>query len=176
MSSLLIITPVEKLQDEINRTINSFSGTPGVYVSLNKTQRAVEGILQKNTIDVSKLFFIDCVSAENVKGDTLHISPNNLDNLNYAINDFIKEIPGRKFLIIDALSTLLIYNSENKVAAFVKELTERTSRQDVEIVALSPSTKGEDLLNKIFNFFDKVKRDENKEKEVKNEKNEELIY
>ena len=150
MSSQLIITPVEKLQDEINRTISSFSGTPGVYVSLNKTQKGVEEILQKNKIDISKLFFIDCVSAENAKEDALHISPNDLDNLSYAINDFIKEISGEKFLVIDALSTLLIYNSENKVAAFVKEVTEYASGQDVKVIALSPSTKGEDLLNKIF--------------------------
>lgn len=176
MPSLLVITPVEKLQDEINRIVSSFGGTPGVYVSLNKTQRAAEGILQKNTIDISKLFFIDCVSAENTKEDVLHIPPNNLNNLGYAIGDFIKEIPGSKFLVIDALSTLLIYNPENKVAAFVKELTERASKEGVEVIALSPSTKGENLLNKIFNFFDEVKRDENEEKEVKYEGNEELIY
>jgi len=28
----------------------------------------------------------------------------------------------------------------------------------VEVVAFSPKTKGEDLLNKIFNFFDEVQR------------------
>jgi len=61
-------------------------------------------------------------------------------------------------LIIDALSTLLIYNNENKVAAFVKEVTEYASENEVQIVAFSPETKGEELLNKIFNFFDKVKK------------------
>jgi archaellum biogenesis ATPase FlaH len=61
-------------------------------------------------------------------------------------------------LIIDALSTLLIYNNENKVAAFVKEITEYAQDYDVEVIALSPKTKGEELLNKIFNFFDEVKK------------------
>jgi archaellum biogenesis ATPase FlaH len=175
MSSLLIITSVEKLQDEINKTISLFSRNPGIYVSLNKTQRGVEEILHRNKIDTNKLFFIDCVSGENTNENALNISPNNLDNLSYAVNDFIKEIPGNKFLIIDALSTLLIYNSENKVAAFVKEIIEYASRQGVDVVALSPLTKGEDLLNKIFNFFDKVSRDE-AGNEVVTEENEELIY
>jgi len=176
MSSLLTITSVDNLQNEINETISSFSGTPGVYVSLNKTQKGAEEALRKNKIDMSKLFFIDCVSADNVREDALHIAPSNLDNLSGAIRDFIEEIPGKKFLVIDALSTLLIYNPENKVAAFVKEVTELASRENVEIVALSPLTKGEDLLNKIFNFFDEVKKDEVGENEVKNEGNEELIY
>ena len=72
-----------------------------------------------------KIEFVPIVNLpkdDNVKEDTLHISPSNLDNLSYAIGDFIKEIPGKKFLIIDALSTLLIYNPENKVATFVKEV------------------------------------------------------
>ena len=70
----------------------------------------------------------------------------------------MKDIKGEKFLIIDALSTLLIYNDENKVAKFVKEITEYASQNDVDVIAFSPKTKGEELLNKIFNFFDKVKK------------------
>jgi len=97
------------------------------------------------------------MTSKQVRDDVLHISPSELDKLNYAINTFIKDIKDKKFLIIDALSTLLIYNDENKVASFVKELIEYASNNEVEIIAFSPKTKGEELLNKIFNFFDKVK-------------------
>jgi len=78
--------------------------------------------------------------------------------LSEAIKQFIKDIPGEKYLVIDALSTLLIYNNENKVAIFVKEMTEYASEHDVKILAFSPKTQGEELLDKIFNFFDKVER------------------
>jgi archaellum biogenesis ATPase FlaH len=158
MSSLLIITSVEELQDKINETISLFGDMPGIYVSLNKTQKSAELALIKNKINTNKLFFIDCVTSEKTRDDVLHISPNRLDELSYSINTFIKDIKGDKFLLIDALSTLLIYNDENKVAAFVKEITEISSKNNVQVVALSPKTKGEDLLNKIFNFFDKVKK------------------
>ena len=158
MASLLIITSVENLQSKINEAVGSFKDIPGIYVSLNKTQKSVEDILKKEKINTNKLFFIDCVTSEQKRDDVLHVSPTELGKLSCAINDFIKEIPGKKFLILDALSTLLIYNDENKVAAFVKEVTEYASQNDVEIVALSPKTKGEELLNKIFNFFDKVKK------------------
>jgi archaellum biogenesis ATPase FlaH len=155
MSSLLIITSVENLQEEVAKAVSSFS-CPGIYVSLNKTQKSVEESLAKRKVSTDKLFFIDCVTSQQTRDDVLHIQPNKLDKLSYAISTFINEIRGEKVLIIDALSTLLIYNDENKVAAFVKEVTEVASENDVTIIALSPATKGEELLSKIFNFFDKV--------------------
>ena len=158
MTSLLVITSVEKLQDRISSVVNSFKNIPGIYVSLNKTQKSTENILKKSKINTNKLFFIDCVTSEKTRDDVLHIAPNQLDSLSSAINAFIKDIKGGKFLVIDALSTLLIYNDENNVANFVKEVTEYASQNEVEVVAFSPKTKGEELLNKIFNFFDKVEK------------------
>jgi len=158
MTSQLIITAVDKLQLEITAKTKTFKNKVGIYVSLNKTQKSTEELLQKRGIDTSKLFFIDCVSKEKVREDVLHISPENLDMLSTAIQTFIKDIPGEKFMIIDALSTLLIYNNENKVAKFVQEITEYASENQVYVVAFSPKTQGEELLNKIFNFFDNVEK------------------
>jgi len=158
MSSTLIITPAEKVQNKIVSTLENYKKTPGIYVSLNKTQKSTEEFLKKSNINTQKLFFIDAVTTEKTKDYVLHIDPDQLELLSSAINSFIKDIKGEKFLLIDALSTLLIYNDENKVARFVKEITEYSSHNNVEIIALSPETKGEELLNKIYNFFDKVKK------------------
>ena len=146
MASKLIITTVENLQPRINGIASSLAGKPGVYVSLNKTQKSVEEIFKAEKIDTKKMFFIDCVTSEQTKDYVLHIRPTELDKLSYAINSFFHEIKGDKYLIIDALSTLLIYNNENKVAAFVKEITEYASANNISVVALSPETKGEELL------------------------------
>jgi len=157
MTSRLVITSVENLQEEVNETLRELSSSIGVYVSLNKTQKSIEAIFTKEKININKVFFIDCVTQEKSREDVLHIRPNDLEKLIFSINEFIKDIKGEKFIIIDALSTLLIYNPENKVAAFVKELTENHS-ENVRIIAISPKTKGEELLEKIFNFFDEVKK------------------
>ena len=157
MTSKLIIVPVDKLQTKVNTVLRSMTGTVGIYVSLNKTQKSVEETLKKENINFDKIFFIDCVTKEKTSEDILHCSPQNLEELEYSIKSFSKEIPGEKFILLDALSTLLIYNSENKVAAFVKELA-AISTKDTDIIALSPKTKGEELLEKIFNFFDVVKK------------------
>ena len=128
----------------------------GIYISLNKTQKSVEDIFKKSGINTRRIFFIDCVTSKKTRDDVLHIAPDRLDLLDSAVGAFIEDITGKKFLVIDALSTLLIYNSEDSVARFVKKMTEYASEKDVQIVSLSPKTKGEELLNKIFNFFDKV--------------------
>jgi archaellum biogenesis ATPase FlaH len=158
MVSKLLITSVEELQDSIVSTIKSFKGKMGIFISLNKTQKSTEEILLKSGIDTSKIFFIDCVAKENLREDVLHIPPEDLMMLSTAIQEFIKDIPGDKFVIIDALSTLLIYNGENKVAKFVKEVTEFSSEKGVYVVSFSPKTQGEELLDKIFNFFDNVEK------------------
>ena len=158
MSSQLILTSVEELQESINSKVKSLGSIIGIYVSLNKTQKSTEDILKKSGVRTDKMFFIDCVTTEKSRDDVLHISPEQLDMLSDAIKEFIKEINGEKYLLIDALSTLLIYNNENKVAKFVKEVTECAADNNVKMIAFSPKTQGEELLNKIFNFFDKVER------------------
>ncbi len=158
MNSKLEITSVDQLQSRINRAVKSFKGANTIYVSLNKTQKSVEQILKTDGIDTSKIFFIDCVTSERTRSDVIHVRPTELEKLRCIIDSFIEEIPGKKLLLIDALSTLLIYNNENKVAAFVKEVADFASKEDVQVIAFSPKTKGEELLNKIFNFFDKVKK------------------
>lgn len=157
MTSLLIITPVDKVQSAINAVVKFFKDTQGIYVSLNKPHKTVEQNLKRIGLDTKKTFFIDCVSTIEAE-DVLQVKPDNLEFLQTSIITFIDKIEGRKFIIIDGLSTLLIYNAENKVAKFVQKITEYASRAKVEVIAFSPqTTTGEGLLTKIFNFFDKVK-------------------
>lgn len=158
MTSILIISPVDKLQENINKKIKELNNNFGIFIGLNKTQKSTEQILLKEKIDIDRIFFIDCVTNEKTKEEVLHIRPEDLETLTEASTIFMKEIKGNKFLIIDSLSTLLIYNSENKVAKFVQEITANASSYNVEIIAFSPQTQGEELLEKIFNFFDKVEK------------------
>jgi len=160
MKSLLIITAVEKLQQEIVSSVRQSKNSKemGIYLSLNKTQKSTEELFKKSGIDTKKLFFIDCVTSEKSRDDVLHIPPNDLDTLVKATVAFLSDIPGKKCIFIDALSTFLIYNSENKVAGFVQEMIQVAAENSARIVAFSPETRGEELLEKIYNFFDEVKR------------------
>ncbi len=157
MASVLVITEVERLQQEIVSAVRGLSEMPGIYVSLNKTQRSVAQILSAEKINPENIFFVDCVTKDTDK-DVVHIPPDKLEYLYTALEAFIREIKGDKYLLIDALSTLLIYNDVNKVARFVRQVTELASKNRVVVMAFSPVTRGEELLEKIFNFFDKVEK------------------
>jgi len=155
MASILIVSSVERLQKEILTEIKSLK-CPGMYVSLNKSQKSTAAFLRKGGVNTKKLFFIDCMTDAARSGGVLHIAPDRLDLLAAAINAFMADIKGKRFVLVDALATLLIYNDENKVAKFVQDITEHASEIDAIVVAFSPKTKGEELLKKVFNFFDKV--------------------
>lgn len=161
--SALIITPVEKIQGATNSVIKSFlnSNTTGVYVCFNRPHKAVKSLIEKDGINTEKIFFIDCIATglgEAEKSDNvLHIqSPADLTGLSIAINEFIEKIPDNKFLIIDALTTLLIYNREDIVIKFVKSISEQSMKSSLKTVILTPEPRGGDLINKISLFFDKI--------------------
>ncbi|RMD45411.1 hypothetical protein D6829_02430 [Candidatus Pacearchaeota archaeon] len=158
MGSRLVLLPVEDLQQRINDEVKELENSVGVYVSLNKTIEGLKAVFDEAGAKYEKIFFIDCVSSDNVDSEVLYVSPQNLDELLLSIEEFLEEIKGEKFLIIDALSTLLIYNSENEVARFVEKVIECSSKHKTRFIAFSPKTKGEELLNKVFNFFDKVEK------------------
>ncbi len=159
MSSSLIITPVERLQRELLRAAAFTQNSPTVFVSLNKPSHVILTELEKAKIARPSLFFIDCVARSPDTKDALYLPPRDLDLLLYALSSFLRYLPsGQRFIMIDSLATLLIYNEANKVAAFVNSLTTLASVQNTHIIALSQATSGEDLLGKIYNFFDEVKK------------------
>jgi len=158
MKSQLIVVPVSQLLKKIVEVVGTIK-VPIIYVSLNKSSDGMNNIFIKSKKNIPDLFFIDCISHENRYKNVLHIEPTELDKLGCAIKSFKDEIEGKKLIVLDALSTLLIYNSENKVAAFVQKIISYAQKEGVSVLAFSPKTEEEELLTKIFNFFDEVKQE-----------------
>ena len=149
----------KELLPNLQKVVDVVGSVDGVviYVSLNKTAEGMKDIFAKGK-DVPNIFFVDCISHEKESEDILHIGSTELEKLDYAIRSFKDEIEGKKVIVLDALSTLLIYNNENKVAAFVKKVVGYSQEEDVDVLAFAPKTEEEELLTKIYNFFDEVKQ------------------
>jgi len=158
MKSQLIVVPVAQLLKKVVEIVGSIDVSV-IYVSLNKTAEGMSDIFSDSKGKIPKMFFIDCVRHEGESKDILHISTNQLEKLDYAIRSFKDEIKGKKVIVLDALSTLLIYNSENKVAGFVKKIVGYAQEEGVDVLAFTPKTEEEELLTKVFNFFDEVKQE-----------------
>lgn len=171
--SALIVSPIGRLQGEVDLILQHLVaiGKPLLYISLNKPQVVVEAALQKKGIKTDAIVFVDTV-AESLgqasgmeKENVIHVAnPADLTSLHIALSDFLRKSKGEASILVDALATLLIYNGEDLVVKFTRDLVEK-SRQSRTVVFTQPAG-GTEFLAKIAVFFSTVLRDENGAKKV----------
>lgn len=158
MSSTLIVTNVDKVFRETAKIVKN-TDKCSIYLTLSKSWAKSESQIKKYGVKNKKIIFIDLISDK--KGSekkAIFLKPNDLKNIMSAIAIIANKIDGDKQIIIDSLVTLLIYNNQNKVADFIKSLNQFASNNKINLFAISQKTKEEDLLNKVYNFFDEVLR------------------
>ncbi|MBI2564689.1 hypothetical protein HYV79_01730 [Candidatus Woesearchaeota archaeon] len=96
----------------------------GIYVTLNTPCFFLKNILKQNKIDISKLFFIDCISKHSGLTDLSHVNcsfvkgPQSLTELSLAISSALN-CGDFSFLLFDSVSTLFIYNDLELTAKFL---------------------------------------------------------
>jgi len=130
--ALFIINAREYLETNMTilRNITKNDAT-GIYVTINRPYDSLKKMLQQSNADTKRIFFIDCITktlghceeAENV----LYLeSSQNLTGLSIAIAEAIKALPGEnKFLILDSLTALVIYNPAGAISKFLHYLTSK---------------------------------------------------
>ncbi len=137
----------------------------GIYLCLNKPHTSIKAAFSRTSIDTRRIFFVDCVTALAHKTLTRReenvIYASGLEDLSEegaipsAILKFFGSISGEKFLIVDALRTLFIYNEPKIVSAFVHSLLSLTKEHDVKLIILS--RKGDNSFIKLVSkAFDEV--------------------
>jgi len=97
----------------------------GVYVTASRPYRFISSEMQRRNINTDNILFLDCISAmagEHSSGNEKCIfveNPAALEEISMHINSLTSRIKSdEKFLIMDSVSTLLIYNSTNSVKEF----------------------------------------------------------
>jgi KaiC/GvpD/RAD55 family RecA-like ATPase len=144
----LLQIPVEKTMQvnvEALKTLQAL-GYEGVYITLSKDYMELSKIFREQGIDMGRLAFIDGVSqmygmgavdAPNVK----YISgPISLDGIVAAITDIIPMMKSqKKFVFLDSITTVLLYNSLERTLQFSEFLTSSLKRLEVAGVMVSVS-------------------------------------
>ncbi len=136
---------------------------PGIYITVNKPYLNMLSFLRKSGINVSRIFFIDLISKltkeqpSRIDNCLFMESPESLTDLSIALGEAVRSIPGDKFIFLDTLSTLLIYNKAETVTKFVHFLTSKMRSWQVKgiIISLIKETKPE-LQAELAQFCDKV--------------------
>jgi KaiC/GvpD/RAD55 family RecA-like ATPase len=158
---------MEKQSDYVminNQLLKFFlsQGGKGIYVTVNKN---ISDLLEKfegTGIDTKNVVFIDAISVmgsgEKIEGKNYHYldSPKDLVEITLEIEKAANAIgEGKKFIIIDSLSTLLVYNKEATVERFVHSLSGKIRAWNAQgVLIVVESTKNE-IVNTLGQFCDK---------------------
>ena len=147
---------------------NKFSG---IYITVNRPFSTLVNIMEKKGIDTDKIFFIDCITKMipsprgislvprkkfEVKKNCIFIpSPARLTEIGLALSEALSGMkhPKTKFLYLDSLSTLSIYNDLSTIAKFVHFLTTRIRLFGVVGLIMCVEKK---MDNKLFNILSEV--------------------
>ena len=157
--SVGVILPGNNYSDLIQALFEHINSRPEDVWAYVTITRPYESIV-KQFGDLSSggnIKFIDCISraAGLSKTDSKCIfieSPAHLEKIIMEILNIFRNIGDnvQKYLIIDSLSSLLIYNDAQLVTEFFAHLTNRTRLSDIHSVSIAIEEEMNDSINKII--------------------------
>jgi archaellum biogenesis ATPase FlaH len=161
-----IILPAPNYPDLVQALFERILKNPGeawVYVTITKT---CESLFNENEFleNCDNIKFIDCVS----KGSGLNKpisnciyieSPTMLEKLGLEIINTFKEVNDEveKYLVIDSLTNLIIYNDPEIVTEFFYYIKNRTRVKNIHTISIAVEEEGLDkCLNRLIYLNDKI--------------------
>lgn len=133
----------------------------GSYITINRPYKSMVQLLKNKNINFKNMFFIDCITKEmserkSVKDCYFVGSPSNLTEIAIALDPVFKE-GKHKFVFLDSLDTLAIYNPIDSVIKFAHFLTSKVRLHDISGIFLAVhENSDEKLMMELAQFCDKV--------------------
>ncbi len=112
----------------------------GVYVSSSKSVESLREQFQAREVDVKGLYFVDTIailsgSRVNIPGVQMVESPAMLETILLKIKWFFKHLKDAdRFLLVDSVNSLSVYNEPKLLSEFLHILTNHMGAQDVMTV------------------------------------------
>lgn len=137
-----------------------------VYVTVAKPYKTIFTLLEKKKINTGKVFFIDCAtpltgSAETQAENCVFVQPQSLANLSIALSSAIQTLPPThpKLLVLDTLSTLMLYNQAPIVAKFMHALAGKLRNWGVRsIIFILEEETDNKIISQLSQFCDNTIR------------------
>jgi archaellum biogenesis ATPase FlaH len=163
--SVGVILPSSNYSDLIQAFFEHIKSRPEdawVYVTITKPYENI--VKQFGELAESKnIRFVDCISraAGITKTDPNCVyveSPSMLEKLGLEVMNIFKTVDEKtnKYLILDSLSTLIIYNDQEIVTEFFYHLANRTRSRNIHIISLAIEEEGMEKFNKLLYLNDKI--------------------
>lgn len=141
-SSILISCDIEnylKVNMIVLKNLVNEKGFRCIYVAINKPFSSLIEAFKREGVDAERLSFIECATVSTGSEGMILAKPDNLTDVNMSISRLIEETLGRKFVYMDAISTLYIFNPGNVVERFARHLVSsaRLKRTGLILVAVN---------------------------------------
>jgi archaellum biogenesis ATPase FlaH len=160
---VLCLVDPNRYQEAVESVLRYLTGRlhRGIYITFNKPVATLTKLFEKVGLPVESLFFIDgitVVSSPVEERSYTFLGPaTDLTNLCVATSRAVGRFDEEKFIVLDSLSTLLIYNEGRAVCKFAHLLTEKMRRWGTSgfllTVEMNPKR---DLVPQLAPFCDKV--------------------
>jgi len=133
-------------------------GAAGVYVSLAKDYLSVSAQLAAAGVDMTKVKFVDAVSrmygiAPVPALEVIYVDgPLSVDDIIAGVQGSLKELPpGRRFVLLDSLTTVMLYNSIEATVDFgstLRTMLKKAKAEGLVVVSYSDAMN-EELLHRL---------------------------
>ena len=138
-------------------------GMTGVYITINKNVVELTDAFKKDNIAADGIIFVDTVtrmaSGREMTGDQyLYVdSPKDMLGLSVTIERAMENVTGEnKFIILDSLTTMLVYNKPGAVEKFVHSLSGKIKAWNANGVFILMDTADKEIISTLAQFCDKV--------------------
>lgn len=163
---VLFVIPSAEYHEKSIQLINYLTEKDlyGVYITVNKPSATIKNEFKEYGVDFSKIFFIDGISkqigfdVDEDEGTMFLKSPHNLTDISIVISEAMKSIKSNeKFLFLDSLSTLALYNDPNAVSRFIHHVSNKLRKDNISGIFLSVEKEiDEKILSSLSQFCDKT--------------------
>ncbi|MFH1442733.1 MAG: hypothetical protein ABIG96_01750 [Candidatus Micrarchaeota archaeon] len=137
-------------------------GNTIIFVTMIRPAAVLAQLFDLNSIDKSKVYIVDCVSTltqQYIKHTEheVYVQPNNLSAIAMAVNEMALSLEGKKIVIFDSPSTLMVYNSLNEIMKFALFITSKIRLENLKGILLSvQEDMSSEILNGLRHVSDKV--------------------
>lgn len=163
--SVGVVLPSSNYSDLIQAFFEYIRSRPEdawVYVTITKPYENI--VKQFGELAESKnIRFVDCISRaagiSKTDPNCVYVeSPSMLEKLGLEIINIFKTVDEKtnKYLILDSLSTLMIYNDQEIVTEFFYHLANRTRSRNIHIISLAIEEEGMEKFNRLLYLNDKI--------------------
>lgn len=164
---VLIITSGERYleaEQALLRILTNKRKMNGVYITFNRPYKMLKVELESQGINYSRIFFIDTITESTgikvarEKDCYFVSSPKNLDELSVLLEQALNKVPkDSRFVFIDSISTMQIYNDNDAILKFIHELTGKMRLYELTgIIFFLEKRTNQELVDKITQFCDRT--------------------